>query len=48
MVVTHFTFETGSEKYKDLEAGVFAGAGRFVVGEGPGPVVEYRVGKVAW
>ncbi|KAL9620791.1 MAG: hypothetical protein Q9160_004691 [Pyrenula sp. 1 TL-2023] len=45
---THFTFETGSDKYKDLEAGVFVGAGRFVVEQGKPTVVEYRVSKAAW
>ncbi|KAH7088796.1 RNA polymerase I-specific transcription-initiation factor-domain-containing protein [Paraphoma chrysanthemicola] len=42
-----FTFETGSEKYKDLENGTYVAAGHFVTGEGkPGTVVEYKVSKV--
>ncbi|KAH7069112.1 RNA polymerase I-specific transcription-initiation factor-domain-containing protein [Paraphoma chrysanthemicola] len=42
-----FTFETGSDKYKDLENGTYVAAGHFVTGEGkPGTVVEYKVSKV--
>ncbi|KAL5117872.1 hypothetical protein ACEQ8H_004190 [Pleosporales sp. CAS-2024a] len=40
-----FSFETGSDKFKDLENGVYVASGRFVV-EKEGVVVEYRVGKV--
>jgi RNA polymerase I-specific transcription initiation factor RRN6 len=40
-----FTFETGNDKYKELQNGVYVAAGRFVV-EKTGNVVEYRVGKV--
>ncbi|RJE21048.1 hypothetical protein PHISCL_06619 [Aspergillus sclerotialis] len=43
---THFTFETGDERYKELENRVFAGQGRFVVEKGKSLVVEYRVGQV--
>ncbi|GES59055.1 hypothetical protein ATEIFO6365_0003033500 [Aspergillus terreus] len=43
---THFTFETGDERYKDLENRVFAGQGRFNVGSDKSIVVEYRVGQV--
>ena len=39
-------FETGDEKLKDLELGVFVGAGRFIVEEGKRSVVEYKVSKV--
>jgi hypothetical protein len=39
------TFETGFEKYKELETGVFVGAGRFIVDE-RGLTSEYRVSKV--
>jgi RNA polymerase I-specific transcription initiation factor RRN6 len=42
---TTFTFETGSEKYKDLQNGTYVGAGRFV-NEGEGRVVEYKVSRV--
>ncbi|ORY09599.1 hypothetical protein BCR34DRAFT_625660 [Clohesyomyces aquaticus] len=42
-----FTFETGSEKYKGLENGVYVAAGHFVKEEGmKGIVVEYKVSKV--
>jgi RNA polymerase I-specific transcription initiation factor RRN6 len=40
-----FGFETGSEKYKGLQDGVYVAAGRFVK-EGEATVVEYRVGRV--
>ncbi|KAF9889755.1 hypothetical protein FE257_007061 [Aspergillus nanangensis] len=43
---THFTFETGDERYKDLENRVFVGQGRFNVGADKSIVVEYRVGQV--
>ncbi|KAL8752739.1 MAG: hypothetical protein Q9184_005642 [Pyrenodesmia sp. 2 TL-2023] len=42
----HFTFETGDEKLKALENGVFVGAGRFIVEKGRPLTVEYRVSKV--
>ncbi|KAE8134478.1 hypothetical protein BDV38DRAFT_160118 [Aspergillus pseudotamarii] len=42
---THFTFETGDERYKDLENRVFVGQGRFNIESGK-PVVEYRVSQV--
>ncbi|KAE8373031.1 hypothetical protein BDV26DRAFT_285476 [Aspergillus bertholletiae] len=42
---THFTFETGDERYKDLESRVFVGQGRFNI-EGGKTVVEYRVSQV--
>jgi len=46
LVVT-FTFETGSEKYKELENGVYVGAGHFVKQPGQeGLIVEYQVSKV--
>ncbi|KPI37950.1 uncharacterized protein AB675_3107 [Cyphellophora attinorum] len=43
----HVTFETGSEKYKELERGVFVGAGRFILDRG-GLGVEYKVSRVGW
>ncbi|KAL4809514.1 hypothetical protein BDV18DRAFT_132217 [Aspergillus unguis] len=43
---THITFETGHERYKDLENRVFVGKGRFVAQKGKKVVVEYRVGQV--
>ncbi|KAE8325485.1 hypothetical protein BDV39DRAFT_178523 [Aspergillus sergii] len=44
-IFTHFTFETGDERYKDLENRVFVGQGRFNIESGK-PVVEYRVSQV--
>ncbi|EAW07702.1 DUF3237 domain-containing protein [Aspergillus clavatus NRRL 1] len=43
---THFTFETGDDRYKELENRVFVGQGRFVVETGKPVVVEYRVSQV--
>ncbi|KAL4936177.1 hypothetical protein BDV06DRAFT_205518 [Aspergillus oleicola] len=43
---THLTFESGHERYKDLENGVFVSKGRFNVQQGKPIVVEYRVGQV--
>lgn len=45
-IVVHFTFETGDEKFKALEDGVFVGAGRFVVEKDRPVFVEYRVSQV--
>ena len=45
--VIEMKFETGDEKLKDLETGVFVGAGRFVVEKGKPVVVEYKVSKAA-
>jgi Protein of unknown function (DUF3237) len=45
-VVINVTFETGCERYKALETGVFVGAGRFVVDE-RGLSSEYKVSRVA-
>lgn len=45
-----FGFETGSEKYKELQNGTYVAAGRFVKGEsggdGQGTIVEYKVARV--
>ncbi|PVH95248.1 hypothetical protein DM02DRAFT_618053 [Periconia macrospinosa] len=42
-----FSFETGIEKYKNLENGTYVAAGHFVKEEGKaGTVVEYKVSKV--
>jgi hypothetical protein len=46
-VVINVTFETGCEKYKDLERGLFVGAGRFIL-DGSGLGVEYKVSRVGW
>ncbi|KAL1962723.1 hypothetical protein VTN77DRAFT_9267 [Rasamsonia byssochlamydoides] len=43
---TYITFETGDERYKDLENGVFVAQGRFVNQKDKPLVVEYRVGQV--
>ncbi|KAL5336980.1 hypothetical protein BJX70DRAFT_371190 [Aspergillus crustosus] len=43
---THVTFETGHERYKELENRVFVGKGRFTAENGKAPAVEYRVGQV--
>ena len=44
-LVIEMKFETGDEKLKDLETGVFIGAGRFVVEQGKPVVVEYKISK---
>ncbi|OKL60000.1 hypothetical protein UA08_04571 [Talaromyces atroroseus] len=44
---TSFTVETGDERYKDLENGVFVGAGHFVTKTGEKTIVEYKVSQVA-
>jgi Protein of unknown function (DUF3237) len=42
------TFETGSEKYNELENGVFVAAGRFIVEKDKPVVVEYKVSRVKY
>jgi Protein of unknown function (DUF3237) len=44
-VVIHVTFETGCEKYKALETGIFVGAGHFLIDE-RGLSSEYKVSRV--
>ena len=39
-------FETGDERFKDLETSVFVGAGRFIVEPGKPVTVEYKLSKV--
>ena len=46
VTVIEMKFETGDEKLKDLELGVFVGSGRFLVEEGKPAVVEYKISKV--
>lgn len=46
-IVINVTFESGSEKYRNLERGVFVGAGRFIW-DGRGLGVEYKVSRVGW
>ena len=43
--VVEMKFETGDEKLKDLETGVFIGAGRFVIEKGKPVVVEYKISR---
>ena len=45
-VVIEIKFETGDEGLKELEQGVFVGAGRFIVEEGKPVTVEYKVSRV--
>lgn len=46
-IVIHATFETGCERFKELETGVYVGAGRFLIDrERPGLSVEYKISKV--
>lgn len=47
LTVTHLTFETGSEKYKELETSVFVSAGHFIVEKDKPVVVEYKVSRVS-
>lgn len=43
----HIEFETGSDRYKELETSLFVGAGRFVIDEKKGRVsVEYKLSRV--
>lgn len=44
-LVIEIKFETGDEKLKGLETGVFVGAGRFVVEKGKPVVVEYKISR---
>ena len=44
-LVIEMKFETGDEKLKDLETGIFVGAGRFVVEKDKPSVVEYKISK---
>jgi RNA polymerase I-specific transcription initiation factor RRN6 len=45
----NFSFETGSEKYAELQNGTYVAAGHFVKEDGkPGVIVEYKVSKVVY
>ncbi|KAL1973548.1 hypothetical protein VTN31DRAFT_6183 [Thermomyces dupontii] len=44
--VTYFEFETGDERYKSLENGVFVGQGHFISQPGKNIIVEYNVSQV--
>lgn len=46
VAVVEMHFETGDDKLKELELGVFVGAGRFLVETGKPVVVEYKVSRV--
>lgn len=39
-------FETGDEKFKELETSTFVGAERFIVEKDKPVVVEYKLSKV--
>ena len=39
-------FETGVDKLKELEQGIFVGAGRFIFEHGKPIVVEYKISQV--
>ncbi|KAI9372510.1 hypothetical protein BJX61DRAFT_507097 [Aspergillus egyptiacus] len=43
---THVTFQTGDERYKELENRVFVGQGRFTVEKSKPLIVEYRISQV--
>lgn len=47
IAVVEMKFETGDDKLKELELGVFVGAGRFRVEAGKPVVVEYKVSRVS-
>jgi RNA polymerase I-specific transcription initiation factor RRN6 len=44
----NFSFETGSERYAELQNGIFVAAGHFVKEGKEGTVVEYKVSKVVY
>ena len=46
IAVIEMRFETGEERLKELELGLFVGAGRFVVEQGKPVTVEYKLSKV--
>ncbi|KAJ9201250.1 hypothetical protein DTO166G4_273 [Paecilomyces variotii] len=45
-IFTSIKFETGDERYKDLEKRVFVAQGRFVIRKDKPSVVEYKVSQV--
>lgn len=45
-VVTHITFETGSEELRGIEEKIYVGSGRFIVEKGKPVVVEYNISEV--
>ena len=45
-IVIEMRFETGEEKLKELELGVFVGSGRFLVEQGQPVTVEYKLSRV--
>lgn len=46
VAVIEMRFETGDEKFKDLETSLFVGVGRFRYEHGKPVVVEYKLSKV--
>jgi hypothetical protein len=45
-IVTHVTFETGSDEFRALEQKIYVASGRFVIEEGRPLVVEYKISEV--
>ncbi|KAL1852237.1 hypothetical protein Plec18167_006051 [Paecilomyces lecythidis] len=43
---TYLDFETGDERYKDLENGIFVSQGHFIAKTGEKTIIEYRVSQV--
>jgi len=43
---THVLFETGDEKLRAMEEKVYVASGRFIIEEGKGPIVEYKISEV--
>ena len=46
-IVTHVSFETGSDALKEIEEKVYVSAGRFILEEGKPVMVEYKISEVA-
>lgn len=46
IIVVEMRFETGDEKFKELETGTFVGAGHFVIEKDKPIVVEYKISRV--
>jgi len=45
-VVSHITFETGSDELRAIEEKLYVGSGRFIVEPGKPTVVEYNISEV--
>ena len=46
VVVTHVTFETGSEELRAMGEKVYVASGRFIVEPGKNLTVEYKISQV--